>query len=164
MGCLICNVVTRKGWSKADLIFLLVIVVSIVTVVLLKGNSKAAPMPEVFAQQISLPEATKQSAETGKPVLVLATASWCGPCQAFKRGALSDPEVAKVITDNAIPVYLDIDEHPQAARMFEVQTIPTLLFVKDGVVVDRRTDRMSASQTIAWVNGAAAKAAANSAD
>ena len=163
MGCLMCKVVTRKGWSKTDLIFLFVIVASIVTVVLLKGNQKDAQTPKVFAQQISLPDASKQSEETGKPVLVLATAPWCGPCQAFKRGALSDPEVAKVITDNAIPVYLDIDKHPQAASMFAVRTIPTLLFVKDGVVVDR-AGKMSAGQTIAWVNGAADKAAANSMD
>jgi thioredoxin 1 len=162
MECLMCKAVSRKGWTKADFVFLLVIVASIVTVVLLKSNGSAAPTPELFAQHVSLPAASQESAETGKPVLVLATASWCGPCQAFKRGALSDPEVAKVITDNAIPVYLDIDEHPEAASMFGVQSIPTLLLLKDGMVVDR-AGKMSSARTIEWVNAAVKKSAANSA-
>ncbi len=156
MRCGSCKVKSRRGWSKADLVFLLVIVASIVAIVMVKGNRSPAPLPEVFAEKISLSEASQQSAETGKPVLVFATASWCGPCQAFKRGTLSDPAVADAIKTSAIPVYLDIDENPEAASMFGIRSIPTLLFLKNGMIVDR-AGNMNSSGTIDWLAAAAEK-------
>ena len=150
--------VRTRAFSKMDSIFLLIIVASIVAVMLTRSNQSNAPHPEVFAQNVSLEEATAQSAETGKPVLVFATASWCGPCQSFKRGALSDPKVAEAINEQAIPVYLDIDEHPEQASMFGVRSVPTLILT-DGRDITKATGVMNSAKTIDWLNQSVTKLA-----
>lgn len=147
-----------RAFSKMDSIFLVVIVASIVAVVLTRSNQTNAPHPEVFAQNVTLEDATALSAETGKPVLVFATASWCGPCQSFKRGALSDPKVAEAINEQAIPVYLDIEEHPEQASMFGVRSVPTLILT-DGRDITRTTGAMNSANTIDWLNRSVAKLA-----
>ncbi len=147
-----------RAFSKMDSIFLVVIVASIVAVVLTRSNQTAAPHPQVFAQNVSLEDATAQSAETGKPVLVFATASWCPPCQSFKRGALSDPQVAEAINAQAIPVYLDIDKYPEQASMFGVRSVPTLILT-DGKDITKKTGVMSSANTIDWLNESVIKLA-----
>ncbi|RNC81972.1 MAG: thioredoxin [Phycisphaera sp.] len=147
-----------RAFSRMDSIFLVVIVASIVAVVLTRSNQTNAPHPEVFAQNVSLEDATAQSAETGKPVLVFATASWCGPCQSFKRGALSDHKVAEAINEQAIPVYLDIDEHPEQASMFGVRSVPTLILT-DGRDIIKSTGVMNSANTIDWLNRSMTKLA-----
>ena len=142
---------TRRAFSRMDVIFLVVIVASIIAIVLVKSNQTSAPLPGIFAEKVSLEDATAKSAETGKPVLVFATASWCGPCQSFKRGALSDPEVAKAISDNTIPVYLDIDEHPEQASMFGVRSVPTLILT-DGRKMTKATGALSTGRTLDWLS------------
>ncbi|GAB5495746.1 MAG: thioredoxin family protein [Phycisphaerales bacterium] len=150
--------IRTRAFSKIDSIFLLIIVASIVAVMLTRSNQSKAPHPEVFAQNVSLEEATAQSAETGKPVLVFATASWCPPCQSFKRGALSDPKVAEAINEQAIPVYLDIDEHPEQASMFGVRSVPTLILT-DGRDITKATGVMNSAKTIDWLNQSVTKLA-----
>lgn len=142
---------TRRAFSRMDVIFLVVIVASIIAIVLVKSNQTSAPVPGIFAEKVSLEDATAKSAETGKPVLVFATASWCGPCQSFKRGALSDPEVAKAISDHTIPVYLDIDEHPEQASMFGVRSVPTLILT-DGRKMTKATGALSTGRTLDWLS------------
>lgn len=138
-------------FSRVDLAFLLVIVASIVVIINARGSSAPADTPALFAQNLSFQSAAKQSAESGKPVLVYATASWCGPCQSFKRGALSDPEVERVIAERTLPVYLDIDKNRETASMLGVMSVPRMILVRDNRIIDQRVGVMSAAQTVAFI-------------
>ncbi len=72
-------------------------------------------------------------AET-KEGLVLADlgAPWCGPCKMI---APVLDELDEEEKDLKV-VKLDVDSNPETARKYDVMSIPTLLFFKDGELVD----------------------------
>lgn len=93
-----------------------------------------AKTPSVFDANLSLAEAEAQSAENGKPILILATADWCPPCQSLKRGALTDPEVVKLINEHTIPVYLEDGKDRDELATLPLQSYPTTFLIDDGRV------------------------------
>lgn len=95
---------------------------------------KPAPTPGVFDAKITLAQAEQESAESGKPILVLATADWCAPCQGLKRGALTDPAVVEFIKEQTIPVYLEDGTNREEIHELRVASYPTTLIMKDGNV------------------------------
>ena len=68
------------------------------------------------------------------PVLVDVWAAWCGPCRVVSPIV---EEIAASFAGRAKVGKLNIDNHGDIATQYSVQAIPTLLFFKDGVVVDR---------------------------
>ncbi|BCJ96064.1 thioredoxin [Anaerocolumna cellulosilytica] len=68
-----------------------------------------------------------------KPVLLDFWASWCGPC---KMVAPIIDEIAKEAEGIAKVGKINIDEEEELAQAFHIMSIPTLVVVKDGKVVD----------------------------
>ena len=59
-------------------------------------------------------------------------ASWCSPCKVLK-------PIYDKVKQNTTGVdfeEIDIDDSPELAQQFNVRAVPTILFVKDGQVVD----------------------------
>ena len=73
-------------------------------------------------------------AAAGLPVLLDLWAAWCGPCRMI---APVIEELAKELAGRAVVGKLDVDANPATASRFGVQSIPTLLILKDGKEVDR---------------------------
>ena len=73
---------------------------------------------------------------SGQPVLVDFSAAWCGPCKMMNPILL---EIANKMGDKAIILKVDVDEQPQAAAHYEVQSVPTLLLFKNGVIKWRQS-------------------------
>ena len=98
-----------------------------------------APMPALFEQGITSEAAYEQSAQTGKPIFVLAPADWCPSCQSLKRGALTDEQLVATFSERAIPVYLDISKSTSPGAEFAAQlgvtSIPAMFVIADGQVV-----------------------------
>lgn len=70
-----------------------------------------------------------------RPIIIDFGATWCGPCQTMK------PTVKKVAKEYAgkIDVYtVDIDEQERLAQKFQVESVPTLIFIS----TDGETYRM----------------------
>ncbi|MCM3725338.1 thioredoxin [Neobacillus cucumis] len=75
------------------------------------------------------------SAETGSGlVLVDFWAPWCGPCKMI---APVLEELDAEMGGKVKITKLDVDENPQTAANFGVMSIPTLLVLKNGEVVDK---------------------------
>ena len=70
----------------------------------------------------------------GKPVMIDFSASWCGPC---KRIAPFVDTLAEKYAEQAHVVKCDIEESEDLATHFGIRNIPTVLFIKDGEVVDK---------------------------
>ena len=106
-------------------------------------------------------EAGLQQAETtGKPMLVLFTADWCGPCQELKKDVLSDAQVAGRLRNEFTLVKVDLTEqggpNGQTAATYGVRGIPTLIrFNAKGEQVDRLSGGVPKDVLLRWLDGRA---------
>jgi len=72
--------------------------------------------------------------ESGKPVVIDFWATWCGPCR------MVSPiieELEQTYGDRAIVGKADVEEATELTAQFGVRNIPTVVFIKDGKVVDK---------------------------
>lgn len=76
----------------------------------------------------------KSEIESGKPIVVDFWATWCGPCRVV---APIVEELAQTYDGRVLIGKYDVDEGGDMAVEFGVRNIPTLLFFKDGKLVDR---------------------------
>jgi len=71
--------------------------------------------------------------QSPSPVVVDFYATWCGPC---KRLSPMLDELAGPLASKIKFVKINVDEAPQLAQRLEIQGVPTLVFFKNGKVVD----------------------------
>jgi len=96
-----------------------------------KSPLHAAPAEPVIATDANFASLVERS---DLPVLLDLWADWCGPCRMI---APTIKKLAAELSGKVLVGKLDVDANPQTAARFGVQSIPTLLILKDGQEVAR---------------------------
>ena len=76
----------------------------------------------------------KEVLESGLPCLVDFWAEWCGPCR--KVGPVVD-DLAREFEGKCKIAKVNVDEGQKTASAYGVMSIPTLMFFKDGQVIEQ---------------------------
>ncbi len=90
----------------------------------------------------------KEVVESAKPVLLDFWAGWCGPCRMVSpiideiAGEKPDIKVGKI----------NVDEQRELAAAFNVMSIPTLVVMKEGKVVNQTMGARPKQQIVAMLD------------
>ncbi len=83
-----------------------------------------------------------------KPVLLDFYADWCGPCR------MVSPLVDEIAEEKSecLVGKINVDEEPELAQAFGVSSIPTLVVMKGGKIVNQSVGAIPKAQILALLN------------
>lgn len=101
----------------------------------------------VWADNYAL--AQRQAADSGKPIILYFTGTWCVPCRIMKRQVWADEGVTALVNAQFIPVSIDVDNpsHTEIMARYKIGGPPvTIVTDPRGNVIDWRAGSISKSE------------------
>lgn len=119
-----------------------IIILAVATVLMVRCGNKSKETENTVApaeeSAINVPgEDPAKTNDTGLPVIIDFSATWCGPCQMI---APYVHELAESNKDVVTFKFIDIDENTSLADEYKVEAVPTFVLLDaDGREIDRLT-------------------------
>ncbi|MBX3448960.1 MAG: thioredoxin family protein [Planctomycetaceae bacterium] len=98
--------------------------------------NQAAPKIE---WQTDLKAAYRLAVRDDKPILIVFGASWCTFCHKLDRETFADRRMVEFVQSSFIPVHLDFDKEPHAAKVLEVEQLPASVVLSPEADLLKRT-------------------------
>ena len=88
--------------------------------------------------------------EAGMPFVIDFSATWCGPCKKIAPiiDELADEYEGKVVIGKC-----DVDDNDELTSRFGIRNVPTVLFIKNGEVVDKHVGAAPQSEFVNKIEG-----------
>lgn len=100
-----------------------------------------------------LDAARAEAKKSGRPILAVFSAEWCGPCQFMVKEVYPTPEVKKAL-EKWVPVYLDDEATPKPHEEFKIESYPTIVLLSsDGKEEDRQLGARPGPQFVKMLEG-----------
>jgi len=80
--------------------------------------------------------------------LLYFTATWCGPCKSMSPIV---EDVSGLMQDRFNTIKVDIDSMRSIAADFGVRSVPTLMLVRNDLIIDQRVGGLPPQQLIQWL-------------
>jgi thioredoxin 1 len=116
-------------------------------------ETRTTAQEDAMAIELNDMNFTDEVINAGQTVLVDFGAAWCGPCK------MLDPIVEELASEYAGRVKvgkIDLDTNPDTAIEFGVRSLPSILFFRDGKVVDRIVGAVPKGEIVRVLNNAMA--------
>ena len=78
-----------------------------------------------FPWEKDIEAARKRAKDEGKPMMIMMTATWCGPCKMLESKTLSDPWVQKFLKEFVV---VQAYEDKEVEKLYDGNAYPTLVF------------------------------------
>jgi uncharacterized protein YyaL (SSP411 family) len=101
-------------------------------------------------------EAFARARETGRPLLLSLTATWCGACHRMDEETWEDPAVAAVVERATVPVRVDADARPDLYGRYHLGGLPSTVLLDAGGGFVRGGTFLSSTQLLGLLDAAQA--------
>ena len=85
----------------------------------------------------------------GKPIVMDFWAQWCGPCKSLSPVV---DQLEEEYADRVVIGKVDVDDNADLTEKFGIRSVPTLLFVVDGKVVDKAVGAVPKNEIVEKLN------------
>lgn len=106
----------------------------------------------ISAEEISwstdIEQSLQDASESGKPVLMQFTASWCVYCKRMEKNTFTNENVAERIGEDFVAVKVDADEHKDLIRDLEIKGLPAILIVSPDLQVIHRISGFQTAEAL----------------